>query len=166
LVQVEHTFALFEAGYGIMNEHQVAIGESTCAAKLWAAPTTAGGKAMIEARELTRIALERSRTAREAVETMGALAEKYGFYAADWSGGDDSKGEGGEALTVVDPDEAWVFHVLSDDLGTGAVWAAQRLADDHVSPGPPPHTFLTYSYRPPRWGRDQHSSSSRAMTKI
>lgn len=131
--QVAHTYALFEAGYGIMNEHQVAIGESTCASKLWAAPTTAGGSAMVDARELTRIALERSMTAKEAVLLMGDIAEKYGFYAADWSGGDDSKGEGGEALTVVDPNEAWVFHVLSDDTGTSAVWAAQRVQDDHVS---------------------------------
>jgi len=88
---------------------------------------------MVDARELTRIALERSMTAKEAVLLMGDIAEKYGFYAADWSGGDDSKGEGGEALTVVDPNEAWVFHVLSDDTGTSAVWAAQRVQDDHVS---------------------------------
>lgn len=88
---------------------------------------------MVDARELTRIALERSMTAKEAVVLMGEIAEKYGFYAADWSGGDDSKGEGGEALTVVDPNEAWVFHVLSDDTGTSAVWAAQRVQDDHVS---------------------------------
>lgn len=46
--QVPHTYALFDAGYGIMNEHQVAIGESTCAAKLWAKPTIAGGSARIE----------------------------------------------------------------------------------------------------------------------
>ncbi len=65
-----------------MNEYQVAIGESTCAAKFWAAPTTAGGKAMIEAREMTRIALERSTTARDAIITMGTLATTYGFYAA------------------------------------------------------------------------------------
>lgn len=128
-----HTFALFEAGYGIMNEYQVAIGESTCAARFWAAPTSAGGKAMIEARELSKIALERTKTAREAVQLMGDLAVKYGFYAADWSGGDMSKGEGGEGLTVIDKEEAWVFHVLSDDTGASAVWAAQRVPDDHVS---------------------------------
>ena len=56
-----------------------------------------------------------------------------GFYAADWSGGDASKGEGGETLTVVDKNEAWVFHVLGDDTGASAVWAAQRVPDDHVA---------------------------------
>ena len=65
-----------------MNEHQVGIGESTCATKIWSAPTIAGGKAMIEVREMSRIALERCRSAREAVELMGSLAVTYGFYAA------------------------------------------------------------------------------------
>lgn len=133
LPQVEHTFALVEAGYGIMNEHQVAIGESTCAAKFWAAPTSAGGKAMLEVRELSQLALERTRSAREAIQLMGSLAVEYGFYAADWGGGDGSLGEGGEALTVVDPREAWVFHILGDDTGTSAVWVAQRVPDDHVA---------------------------------
>ena len=92
-----------------------------------------GGKAAIEVRQMSQIALERTKTAREAVLLMGSLAERYGFYAADWSGGDASKGEGGEALTVVDKTEAWVFHVLADDTGTSAVWVAQRVQDDHVS---------------------------------
>lgn len=92
-----------------------------------------GGKAAIEVREMSKIALERCTTAKEAVLLMGSLAEEYGFYAADWSGGDASKGEGGEALTVVDKTEAWVFHVLADDTGTSAVWVAQKVKDDHVS---------------------------------
>ena len=42
--QVAHTHALLEGLYGIMNEFQVAIGESTCASKLWAAPKGTTGK--------------------------------------------------------------------------------------------------------------------------
>ncbi|GLE09065.1 hypothetical protein PINS_up020631 [Pythium insidiosum] len=41
--------------------------------------------------------------------------------------------EAGEALTIADPDEAWVFHILPDDTGRSAIWAAQRVPDDHVS---------------------------------
>ena len=96
---------------------------------------------MLDVRELSRLALERTKTAKDAVLLMGSLAEQYGFYAADWSGGDESKGEGGEALTVVDKTEAWVFHVLSDDTGTTAVWAAQRVPDDHVSSSAPKGLF-------------------------
>jgi dipeptidase len=132
--QVEHTYAIYEAGYGIMNEHQLAIGESTCAAKLYAAPTIAGGKAILDVRELSQIALERTKTARDAIQTMGSLAEKYGYYSADWVSENDARmGEGGEALTVIDKTEAWVFHILPDDTGTTAVWAAQRVPDDHIA---------------------------------
>jgi len=129
---VAHTYALFEGQYGIMNEWQLAMGESTCAARFWSAPVSAGGKAHIEVKELSKIALERCKTARCAISLMGELAEKYGMYAADWSGGDLSKGEGGEALSVIDTEEAWVFHILSDDTGASAVWVAQRVPDNHV----------------------------------
>lgn len=88
--QVQHTFAYIEGLYGIMNEHQVAIGESTCASKLYAGPIgiTGQGKALLEVSELSQIALERAKTAREAIEIMGNLAVQYGFYSADW---DDTK---------------------------------------------------------------------------
>lgn len=131
--QVSHTYALYEAGYGIMNEHQLAIGESTCASFLTATPSSAGGKAEIEVRQLSQIALERTKTARDAIQLMGDLATSLGYYSADWSGGDISMGEGGESLQVIDTKEAWVFHVTSDDTGTSAVWAAQRVPDGEVS---------------------------------
>lgn len=150
--QVKHTHALIEGQYGMANEHGLIFGESTCAAKLWAAPTSAGGKASIEIRDLSRIALERSKTAREAITLMGTIAESKGFYAADWSGGDASKGEGGEALTVADKTEAWVFHILSDDTGTSAVWAAQQVPDGHVAAVA--NQFVIRKIDPARRGKD------------
>jgi hypothetical protein len=53
--QVEHTYALYEGGYAIMNEHQVAIGESTCASRFWGTPVTAGGLAKIEVAEMSKV---------------------------------------------------------------------------------------------------------------
>ena len=122
------TYAYVDGAYGMMNEHQVAIGESTCGARITALPIAEGGTALLEARELSSIALERCATARCAVELMGAMAEKYGFYGAD-----STAGEAGEALTVVDASDAWVFHVLADDSGGSAVWAARRVPPDSVA---------------------------------
>lgn len=136
--QVPHTFGLIEGVYGIMNEHQVSIGESTCASKLFAAPIGSGGKALLEIGQLILIALERSATAREALTTITDLAMKYGYYSAAWDvttpfGVSLPEGEGGEALTISDPNEVWVLHITPDDTGTQAVWVAQRLPDDHVT---------------------------------
>jgi len=77
---------------------------------------------------LTVIALERCATARCAITTMGTLAQEFGYYAADVS-----NPEGGEALSVVDAQEAWMFHILPDQAGSGAVWVAQKVPDSHVS---------------------------------
>ena len=142
--QVEHTFGYVEGLYGIMNENQVAIGESTCASRIWAAPVgypsgnSGTGKALLEVSELSQIAMERATTAREAIKIMGDLATQYGFYSADWDSNskdfpNNVKGEGGEALSVADPNEAWIFHIVPDDTGASAVWVAQRIPDDHVA---------------------------------
>ncbi|CAM9296526.1 unnamed protein product, partial [Ectocarpus fasciculatus] len=143
--QVNHTYALFEGMYSIMNEHQVGMGESTCAAKLWAAPAgykgIKNGTALLEINELSQIALERSRTAREAIQIMGDLAMQYGYYSCAWDVSflpeilqmPYAEGEAGEALTVIDPYEAWMFHISADDTGSKAIWAAQRLPDDHIA---------------------------------
>jgi dipeptidase len=125
--EVPHTYAYHHGMFGYMNDQQLAIGESTigCARKLYNnTPTPAFDITM-----LTLIAMERSKTAREAILLMGSLAEKYGYGFND----------GGEMLAVHDPNELWVFEIMpAGPLWTpktgkpGAVWCAERVPDDHV----------------------------------
>eukprot|EP00977_Amphora_coffeiformis_P013524 scaffold3576_cov170-Amphora_coffeaeformis.AAC.6 len=120
--QVPHTFAYLEETYGAVNEHQVAIGESTCSAVFGAVPLGApNGTALFSVDALTQVAMERATTARQAVALMGALAEEYGFYGAGEFEGT------AESLGVTDPNEAWIFHILPDPTGKSAIWAAQRI---------------------------------------
>ncbi|CAM9850452.1 unnamed protein product [Scytosiphon promiscuus] len=135
--QVNHTFAYIEGLYAIINEKQVAIGESTCSAKWFAGPLDEDCdecNSLFDISELSRVALERASSAREAIQIMGDLAVEYGFYGSEWDANDPiTYQEAGEALTVTDANEAWVFHVMSDDTTTSAIWVAQRVPDDHVS---------------------------------
>lgn len=116
--QVAHTYAYFDANYGIMNEHQVSIGECTDKARVDSVEPEPGKRIFYSA-ELSRVALERSKTAREAIKIMGELIEKYGYYGT------------GETLLVADGDEGWVMEMCAYDAdGTSGVWVAQRVPDD------------------------------------
>ena len=115
--EVAHTYAYFDANYGIMNEHQLSIGECTDKANVHPLPEP--GKRIFYSAELSRMAMERCKTAREAVQLMGELIEKYGYYGT------------GETLIVADPVEGWVMEMCGYEMeGTGGVWAAQRVPDD------------------------------------
>ncbi|MES9996202.1 C69 family dipeptidase [Desulfovibrio aminophilus] len=115
--QVAHTYAYFDANYGILNEHQLSIGECTDKAKVH--PEPEAGKRIFYSAELSRVALERCTTAREAIQLMGELIAKYGYYGT------------GETLLVADPKEGWVFEMCGYDMnGTDGVWVAQRVPDD------------------------------------
>lgn len=118
--QVSHTYAYYDGVYGIMNEHQLCIGECSCGARTRAKPRPEG-EALFDISELSRIALERCTKARDAIKLMGELAEKYGYYA------------GGETLTIIDTEEAWVFDILASPDGKSAIWVAQRVPDDEVA---------------------------------
>ena len=122
--QVKKTYTYFNVGYPFMNEHQVIIGEDTFSGR--DENYNDQGMMMIEMLEV--FALQRAKTAREAIQVMAELAEKYGY------------GDGGETLTVVDGNEAWMFDILgagplwSASSGEpGAIWAARRVPDDQVT---------------------------------
>jgi dipeptidase len=127
--QVNHTFAYSYLSYGVMNEHKLAFGESTCSGRFWAASLAHNGTALFSNSELSKIALERCKTARCAIKLMGHLAvDKGGFY-----GEGTDVDTGSETLLVADTAEAWVFHILADPTGKSAIWGAQRVPDDSVT---------------------------------
>jgi dipeptidase len=101
--QVPNTYAYTLGLYGIQNEHQLSIGESTTGSRLMAHPLTRGGKAAMKMETLTELAMERCITARCAVQLMGDMGSQYGFYGEPMGGFE----EAGEALTIADPNEVW-----------------------------------------------------------
>ena len=111
--QVAHTYSVV----GNMNEHQVTVGETTWGGReaLW---DTVG----IDYGSLIYIALERSKTAREAIECFITLVNEYG-YASE-----------GETFTIADPNEAWMMDLIGKGPGQkGANWVAVRIPDDAIS---------------------------------
>ncbi|WP_448807628.1 dipeptidase [Aminobacterium colombiense] len=130
--QAEETYTYFHIGYSCFNEHQLSIGESTVGQKDELSAFLPDAKGILTIEQLEIIALQRTKTAREAIKLMGELAETYGFLPS-------CVGQG-EALTIADPNEAWIFEIRSVGFmwkpGSGipgAVWAAQRVPDDEVA---------------------------------
>jgi len=131
--QVEKTYAYFHSGYSHINEHQLAIGESTLSQRAeLRVSREQGAKQIITIEQAMIFALERCKTAREALELITSLVEEYGFLT--------SCGPESEALCIADPDEAWILEVYSVGPGwepgsgeLGAIWAAQRVPDDHIA---------------------------------
>lgn len=130
--QVEKTYAYFHTGYPHMNEHQLAIGETTLSQKDELKVDIKNGRQIMTIEQAMLFAIQRCKTAREAIKLITSLVEKYGFLP--------SAGPESEALCIADPKEAWVLEVFSvgpdwDPASgeLGAIWAAQRVPDDHVT---------------------------------
>jgi len=126
--QVPHTYGYYEGTYGIANEKNVGIVESTCSARYFASPRKPGEITgpIWSINELSRVAMERAATAWEAVILIGKLAEEGGFY-----GNAAQAEDGGESLFISDPDEVWLFHVLAAP-NDSAVWVAKRVPTTDV----------------------------------
>lgn len=103
---------------GNINEHQVAIAETTFGGRPELVDTTG----IIDYGSLIYIALQRSKTAREAIEVMTSLVAEYGYYSS------------GESFSVADPNEAWILEMVGKGgVEKGAVWVAIRIPDDCIS---------------------------------
>ena len=103
---------------GNINEHQVAIAETTFGGRPELVDTTG----IIDYGSLMYIALQRSRTAREAIDVMTSLVQEYGYYSS------------GESFSIADPDEVWVLELIGKGgKERGAVWVAVRIPDDCIS---------------------------------
>ena len=114
IAQVENTYSVV----GNMNEHQVAITESTFGGRHELVDTTC----IMDYGSLIYIALQRSKSAREAIKVMTDLVKEYGYYSS------------GETFSIADKNEAWVMEMIGKGPGNkGAVWVAIRIPDDCIS---------------------------------
>ena len=104
---------------GNMNEHQVAIGESTWGGRKELADST--GKSVMDYGSLIYVALERAKSAPEAIDIMTDLVDRYGYAS------------GGESFTIADKNEVWVMEMIGKGAEKGAVWIAVRIPDNAIS---------------------------------
>jgi dipeptidase len=126
--QVSHTFSVV----GLMNEYQVSIGETTYGGRHELKDSTG----MIDYGSMMDIALQRAKSAREAIRVMGDLVKEYGYYSE------------GESFSIADPNEVWIMEMIGkgtkmvyEKRGTdsilvnankGAVWVARRIPDGYI----------------------------------
>ncbi len=103
---------------GNMNEHQLAIGETTFGGRSELSDSTG----IMDYGSLIYITLQRAKNAREAISIMTGLVRDYGYYSS------------GESFSIADPNEVWVMEMIGKGPGNkGAVWVAVRIPDDCVS---------------------------------
>ncbi len=116
--QVAHTYGYINSAYACLNEHQLGIGESTFGGR----EELISDKGLIDCQRLCILILERCTTAREAIRMSGKLLEEYGWNDA------------GECLTIADKKEVWHLEIVGPGKDKkGAIWAAQRVPDDHIA---------------------------------
>ncbi|MBF1428076.1 dipeptidase [Hoylesella nanceiensis] len=102
---------------GNINEFQVSIAETTYGGREEMEDSTG----ILDYGSLIYLALQRSKTAREAIQVMTTLAQTYGYNS------------GGETFTICDPNEAWIMEMMGKGPGSkGVVWVALRVPDDAI----------------------------------
>jgi dipeptidase len=140
--QVAHTYNVV----GNMNEHQLAIGETTYGGRHELVDSTG----IIDYGSLIYITLQRAKNAREAIKTMAWLVEEYGYYSS------------GESFSIADANEVWMLEMIGKGPGNkGAVWVARMIPDGYVAGHANQARITTFP-----WEKDASSISSKDMDKI
>ena len=127
--EVSHTFSVVQ----LMNEYQVAIGETT-----FGGLDSLSGQpgALLDYGSLMKIGLQRSKTAREMIRIMTELADQYGYAS------------GGESFSISDANEAWIMEIIGKGkYEKGAVWVARLIPDGCVCGHANQARITTFSYQ-------------------
>ncbi len=113
--QPAHTYSVV----GNMNEFQLAIGETTFGGR---SELGSQSGAIMDYGSLIYVALQRAKTAREAIEVMTNLVKELGYYSS------------GESFSIADPNEVWILELIGKGEGEkGAVWVAVKIPDGYIS---------------------------------
>lgn len=112
--QVPHTYAVV----GLMNEHQLAISETTSSGR----QELVNPEGLLHYWDLMKLGLQRAKTAREAIQVMTDLVAEYGYRSS------------GESISIADTQEAWILEIFGPGPGgSGAEWVAVRVPDGYIS---------------------------------
>ncbi|MFP4557543.1 MAG: C69 family dipeptidase [Bacteroidales bacterium] len=145
---------------GFINEHQVAIGESTYGGRSELRDTTG----IIDWGSIMFLGLQRGKTAREALKVMVELVEEHGYYSS------------GQSYSIADPNEVWILEIIgkgmdikegrrgrkSYNANKGAVWVARRVPDGYISAHANHARITTF----PKENESSKSISSKNLDKI
>ena len=127
--QVAQTYSVV----GNMNEHQLAIGETTYGGREELANEIEGG---IDYGSYIYLTLQRAKNAREAIQVLAGFMKDYPYHSE------------GESFSICDPNEVWILELIGKRPNTvkpelakklkykytdGAVWVARRIPDGYVS---------------------------------
>lgn len=118
--QVRHTYQTV----GNMNEHQLLIAETTYGGRPELVDTTG----IMDYGSLIYIALQRAKTAREAIDVIVELATEHGYYSS------------GESFSIADENEVWIMELIGKgtkmengkNVNKGIVWVARRVPDGYI----------------------------------
>ncbi|MBD3169540.1 MAG: hypothetical protein GF307_08660 [candidate division Zixibacteria bacterium] len=111
--QVRHTYAVM----GLMNEHQLAIGETTFGGR----DVLRDPEGLLHYWDLMILALQRARTAREAIKVITGLVEEHGYRST------------GESFSIADAKEVWIMEMIGMGPDSkGAVWVARKVPDGYI----------------------------------